>query len=74
MDDIPISNAPIIISKGNIYQISVLGPKVPPKELLQFTKKVATMIKAGLPILESIMMIKRSNSPYENENDRSYSC
>ncbi|NDB56390.1 type II secretion system F family protein, partial [archaeon] len=32
--------------------------KVPPKELLQFTKKVSTMIKAGLPILESIRMIR----------------
>ena len=40
--------------------------QVPPKELLQFTKKVATMIKAGLPILESIMMVN-SNSSYENE-------
>ncbi len=31
---------------------------MPPKEILQFTKKTATMIKAGLPILESIMMIR----------------
>ena len=58
MDDIPISNAPIIISKGNIYLNFGPWAKVPPKELLQFTKKVATMIKAGLPILESIMMIR----------------
>jgi len=58
LDDIPISNAPIIISKGNIYLNFGPWAKVPPKELLQFTKKVATMIKAGLPILESIMMIR----------------
>ena len=58
LDDIPISNAPIIIAKGNIYLNFGPWAKVPPKELLQFTKKVSTMIKAGLPILESIAMIK----------------
>ena len=58
LDDIPTSNSPIIISKGNIYLNFGPWAKVPPKELLQFTKKVATMIKAGLPILESIMMIR----------------
>ena len=58
LDDIPISNAPIIISKGNIYLNFGPWAKVPPKELLQFTKKVSTVIKAGLPILESIMMIR----------------
>ena len=58
LDDIPVSNAPIIISKGNIYLNFGPWAKVPPKELLQFTKKVATMIKAGLPILESIRMIR----------------
>ena len=58
LDDIPISNAPIIIAKGNIYLNFGPWAKVPPKELLQFTKKVSTMIKAGLPILESIMMIR----------------
>ena len=58
LDDIPLSNAPIIISKGNIYLNFGPWAKVPPKELLQFTKKVATMIKAGLPILESILMIR----------------
>ena len=58
LDDIPLSNAPIIISKGNIYLNFGPWAKVPPKELLQFTKKVSTMIKAGLPILESILMIR----------------
>ena len=58
LDDIPISNSPIIFAKGNIYLNFGPWAKVPPKELLQFTKKVATMIKAGLPILESIMMIR----------------
>ncbi|ETA70690.1 type II secretion system F family protein [Candidatus Pelagibacter ubique] len=58
LDDVPISNAPIIIAKGNIYLNFGPWAKVPPKELLQFTKKVSTMIKAGLPILESIMMIR----------------
>ena len=58
LDDIPISNAPIIIAKGNIYLNFGPWAKVPPKELLQFTKKVSTMIKAGLPILESIAMIR----------------
>ena len=58
LDDIPTSNSPIIISKENIYLNFGPWAKVPPKELLQFTKKVATMIKAGLPILESIMMIR----------------
>ena len=58
LDDIPISNAPIIIAKGNIYLNFGPWAKVPPKELLQFTKKVSTMIKAGLPILESIRMIR----------------
>ena len=58
LDDIPISNSPIILAKGNIYLNFGPWAKVPPKELLQFTKKVATMIKAGLPILESIMMIR----------------
>ena len=58
LDDIPLSNAPVIISKGNIYLNFGPWAKVPPKELLQFTKKVATMIKAGLPILESILMIR----------------
>jgi len=58
LDDIPISNAPIIFAKGNIYLNFGPWAKVPPKELLQFTKKVSTMIKAGLPILESIQMIR----------------
>lgn len=58
LDDIPLSNAPILIAKGNIYLNFGPWAKVPPKELLQFTKKVATMIKAGLPILESIRMIR----------------
>ena len=58
LDDVPISNAPIIIAKGNIYLNFGPWAKVPPKELLQFTKKVSTMIKAGLPILESIAMIR----------------
>ena len=56
--DIPISNAPIIFSKGQIYLNFGPWATVPPKEILQFTKKTATMIKAGLPILESIMMIR----------------
>ena len=47
LDDIPLSNAPILIAKGNIYLNFGPWAKVPPKELLQFTKKVATMIKAG---------------------------
>lgn len=58
LDDIPISNAPILFAKGNIHFNFGPWAKVPPKELLQFTKKVATMIKAGLPILESIRMIR----------------
>jgi type IV pilus assembly protein PilC len=56
--DIPISDAPIIFNKGQIYLNFGPWATVPPKELLQFTKKTATMIKAGLPILESIMMIR----------------
>ena len=56
--DIPISNAPIIFSNGQIYLNFGPWATVPSKELLQFTKKTATMIKAGLPILESIMMIR----------------
>ena len=56
--DIPISDAPIIFDKGQIYLNFGPWATVPPKELLQFTKKTATMIKAGLPILESIMMIR----------------
>ena len=56
--DIPESNAPIIFKGGQIYLNFGPWASVPPKELLQFTKKVSTMIKAGLPILESIMMIR----------------
>ena len=56
--DIPISNSPIIFNKGQIYLNFGPWATVPPKEILQFTKKTATMIKAGLPILESIMMIR----------------
>ena len=56
--DIPISDAPIIFDKGQIYLNFGPWATVPAKELLQFTKKTATMIKAGLPILESIMMIR----------------
>jgi len=58
LTDIPISNAPIIFNKGQIYLNFGPWATVPPKEILQFTKKTATMIKAGLPILESIMMIR----------------
>jgi type IV pilus assembly protein PilC len=56
--EIPLSNAPIIFFEGNIHLN--FGPfgKIPTKELVQFTKKISTMIKAGLPILESISMIK----------------
>lgn len=56
--DIPLSNAPIIFYEGNIYLN--FGPfgKIPTKELVQFTKKISTMIRAGLPILESITMIR----------------
>ena len=56
--EIPISNSPIIFQKGNIYLNFGPWANVPPKELLQFTKKISTMIKAGLPILESIQMIR----------------
>jgi len=58
IQDIPVSNAPIIFKGGQIYLNFGPWATVPPKELLQFTKKVSTMIKAGLPILESIMMIR----------------
>ena len=34
------------------------GGKVPPKDILIMTKALATMIKAGLPVLESIGMAK----------------
>jgi len=56
--EIPLSNAPIIFFEGNIYLN--FGPfgKIPTKELVQFTKKISTMIRAGLPILESIAMIR----------------
>jgi type IV pilus assembly protein PilC len=56
--EIPLSNAPIIFYEGNIYLN--FGPfgKIPTKELVQFTKKISTMIRAGLPILESITMIR----------------
>ena len=74
LDDIPLSNAPIIISKGNIYLNFGPWAKVPPKELLQFTKKVATMIKAGLAYFRVDNDDKRSNCSYENENDSSYNC
>lgn len=58
VEDIPMSNAPIIFKGGNIYLNFGPWATVPPKEILQFTKKVSTMIKAGLPILESITMIR----------------
>ena len=58
IEDIPVSNAPIIFKGGQIYLNFGPWATVPAKELLQFTKKVSTMIKAGLPILESIMMIR----------------
>ena len=35
-----------------------VGGKVPPKEVLIMTKALATMIKAGLPVLEAIGMAK----------------
>jgi len=56
--DIPLSDAAIIFYEGNIYLN--FGPfgKIPTKELVQFTKKISTMIRAGLPILESITMIR----------------
>jgi type IV pilus assembly protein PilC len=56
--EIPLSKAPIIFFEGNIHLN--FGPfgKIPTKELVQFTKKISTMIKAGLPILESISMIR----------------
>jgi len=56
--EISLSNAPIIFFEGNIHLN--FGPfgKIPTKELVQFTKKISTMIKAGLPILESISMIR----------------
>jgi type IV pilus assembly protein PilC len=58
LKDIPLTNAPITFFEGNIYLN--FGPfgKVPTKELVQFTKKISTMIRAGLPILESITMIR----------------
>ena len=34
------------------------GGKVPPRDILIMTKALATMIKAGLPVLESIGMAK----------------
>ena len=58
LKEIPISTAPIIFAGGQIYLNFGRWATVPPKELLQFTKKTATMIKAGLPILESISMIR----------------
>lgn len=58
IDDIPISDAPIILKDGQIYLNFGPWATVPPPELLQFTKKVSTMIKAGLPILDSIRMIR----------------
>ena len=58
IDDIPISDAPIIFKDGQIYLNFGPWATVPPQELLQFTKKVSTMIKAGLPILDSIRMIR----------------
>ena len=35
-----------------------IGGKVPPKDILIMTKALATMIKAGLPVLEAIGMAK----------------
>ena len=58
IDDIPISDAPIIIKDGQIYLNFGPWATVPPDEILVFTKKTATMIKAGLPILDSIRMIR----------------
>ena len=54
----PISNAPIIFAGGNIHLNFGPWAKVPDKEILQFTKKISTMVKAGLPILDSIIMIR----------------
>ena len=34
------------------------GKKVKNDELLQFTKKLATMVKAGLPVLETLGILK----------------
>ena len=56
--EMPISNAPIIFAGGNIHLNFGPWAKVPDKELLQFTKKISTMVKAGLPILDSIIMIR----------------
>jgi type IV pilus assembly protein PilC len=58
IDDIPISDAPIIIKDGQIYLNFGPWATVPADEILVFTKKTATMIKAGLPILDSIRMIR----------------
>ena len=35
-----------------------IGGKVPPRDILIMTKALATMIKAGLPVLEAIGMAK----------------
>jgi type IV pilus assembly protein PilC len=56
--EVPLSDAPIIFVGGNIHLN--FGPfgKIPNKEIIQFTKKITTMIRAGLPILDSITMIR----------------
>ena len=45
--------------KGGLNIDITWGPfgDIPPKEILLFTKKVATMIRAGLPILDGLIMV-----------------
>ena len=40
------------------------GKKVKNDELLQFTKKLATMVKAGLPVLETLGILKNQTKSW----------
>ena len=37
---------------------SLFGNKVKPKDVMTFVKKLSTMVKAGLPVLESLKMVE----------------
>jgi len=49
----------IIKSKAEKTKRSKKGKKVPVHEIIVFTKKLETMVRAGLPILETISMIEK---------------
>ena len=44
-------------AKAKSGGISLFAPKVKPKDVMIFMKKLSTMVKAGLPVLESLKMV-----------------